>query len=198
MTQDSVNRSSEVRGKHFKGLTTEMQGHTFQLFTESNNESQYIQTVEVLRLYVNKTYDGSNFDSLFTDGIQPTVTFPTKSAVTATCDQASVDIMFVEQVKFHCKRCDKLTSHFKALFSVIWGQCSDHMHVRLKATAGCTTARKANNCAWLLASIRQIALNRYNSPLSNFILTNKVKDSRSATILTVLLHFTKPTNTTEA
>ena len=65
--------------------------------------------------------------------------------------------IFAEEVKAYVKRNHTLKSN---LATVIWGQCSDDMKVKVKTHDDYKDKTANNDCFWLL---KQIKLNRVNS-----------------------------------
>ena len=62
-----------------------------------------------------------------------------------------------EEAQDYVKRSRILKSNMSAIFSIIWGQCSDDMKNKLKSTPGYSTTSK-EDCVWLLKKIKGISL----------------------------------------
>jgi hypothetical protein len=144
----------------FKGNTSEMNGHVFQVFSESKNEKQFSKTYEMLGQYASKQlqYSG-DLDSLFNnmgDIKKPTLKEPEDVSPNATTIQKQIS---AEKVKVFVQRTLILENNLKAMYAVIWGQCSKNMQNKVKTLAGFKEAQSDNDCVWLLKAICQITYN---------------------------------------
>ena len=140
---------------NFKGNTVDMNGHVFQLFSESGNEKQFQRTLEVLAEYIKKNCDYSEDVLCLTKySDQPAV------KVLDAPDDAATKIeldMWMIQYKEYLLRVKILTKSLKTLHAVIWGQCSIAMQGKLKSMTGYETADDTTDCVWLLANIKGAA-----------------------------------------
>jgi Zinc knuckle len=138
----------------FRGNTTEMHGHVFQVFSESNSEKQYAKTIEVLSQYVAKTMKHANdLAPLFKKLDVPTITTP------KPLDSSASDVekeIWKEEIKVHVARKNILAMNLMALHSVIWGQCSPNMQAKVKSMTGFEKAHEDGDCVWLLKSIKGV------------------------------------------
>jgi hypothetical protein len=137
-----------------------MNGHVFQVFSESKNEKQFSKTYEMLGQYAAKElqYSG-DLDSLFNnmgDIKKPTLKEPEDISPDATTIQKQIS---AEKVKVFVQRTLILENNLKAMYAVIWGQCSENMQNKVKTLEGFKEAQRDNDCVWLLKSIRQITYN---------------------------------------
>ena len=53
-------------------------------------------------------------------------------------------------------RSDELEANLKAIYAIIWGQCSENMQNRLKRVKDYDAARRSVNCVWILKSIKGV------------------------------------------
>ena len=74
-----------------------------------------------------------------------------------TPDEKQVDDMiFTEEIKQYVKNNDRLKSSERAIFDIIWGQCSRLMHTTIKADESYADVKKSGDAARLLKIIRLI------------------------------------------
>ena len=74
----SQNRKPAATAVVFKGETAKMNGHVFQVHSERKNKSQFMETLEALRIYSSTAYkdDIESLTVLFTKLEQPVVKEP--------------------------------------------------------------------------------------------------------------------------
>ena len=141
----------------FVGHSDEMKGHVFQCFDEQTDRLQFDKTVKALAAYAkhNLRYH-TDIGCLFNTPMRvPTIALPVEPA---TDSGELMRMIFVEEVKEYVKRNTALTANVSAMFSVIWGQCSDNMKAEIKALSGYADAADRDDCFWLLANIQAITL----------------------------------------
>jgi len=142
---------------HFKGHTTEVGGHVFQVFHENSNPNQFARTVKALGEYFvkNMKYAGD---------ILP-LTHDLKGLVVAK----PADIPANEKVHSVIFEWEKdyadyitcrniLASNLKAAYTIIWGQCSETMWAKVKLSTEYTAKSATCDCEWLLKTIRGVTL----------------------------------------
>jgi hypothetical protein len=144
----------------FKGNTSEMKCHVFQVFSESKNEKQFSKTYKRLGQYASKQlqYSG-DLDSLFNNmgNIKtPILKEPEDVGLDATSIQKQIS---AEKVKVFVQQTLILKNNLKAMYAVIWGQCSENMQNKVKTLEGFKDAQSNNDYVWLLKAIRQITYN---------------------------------------
>ncbi|KAL7563157.1 hypothetical protein ACA910_014436 [Epithemia clementina (nom. ined.)] len=139
----------------FSGSTDGMKGHVFQCFNESADKKQFTKTVEALGKYIAKTmkYHG-NMAPLMKDLKLPVLKMPPKLPASET-NWLKVAV-WEKTVASYCARVDYLNHNLKAVYAIIWGQCSDAMKAKLKSLPKFETKNQANNCIWLLNKIKAI------------------------------------------
>ena len=140
---------------NFKGNTTEMNGHVFQLFSESGNEKQFQRTLEVLGEYIKKNCDHCEDVLCLTKNS----TKPLVKALDPPDDAATkIELdMWMIQYKENLLRQKTLLKSLKTIHAVIWGQCSLAMQGKLKSMTGYEAADDTTDCVWLLANIKGAA-----------------------------------------
>jgi len=132
---------------------TELGGHIFQVFHESNNCNQFARTVEALGKYFAKNLKyARDMMSLTRDLVNPEATKP------ADIGQNKTDRVIVfeweKEMTNYITRKNVLASNLKAAYAIMWGQCSEAMHVKIKSSSNYTTKSASCNCEWLLKTIK--------------------------------------------
>ena len=140
----------------FKGETAGMNGNVFQTQEESRDPTQYKRTMEALERFANKQYD-VDMRSLFdAECVLPTVTRPVRP------EGVNVDPLDVEEyreeVKQYVKDKKSLEKSLRAMFSVIWGQCSLNVVSKLLSLANLGMWKENGSCHELIKAIQQIMM----------------------------------------
>ena len=60
-------------------------------------------------------------------------------------------------MKTYMKRLDLLESNTRAIYAIVWGQCSPMMQSKLESLDDFQTESNACNCTWLLKEIQGIS-----------------------------------------
>jgi hypothetical protein len=128
----------------FKGTTKEMHGHVFQCFNESDASNQFTRSVEALGEYIAKTMKNSgDLTSLTKDLILPMIPEPGKPSSepgkpSSEPGEPSSDStsefrkeVWRTRVKSYVSRYEILESNLKAVYAVVWGQCSTTMRTKV-------------------------------------------------------------------
>ena len=144
--------TNNTAASKFKGNTAEMNGHVFQCFNETNISNQFSKTVEVLAKYIAKhiKYPG-DMASLTEDLILPKLTAPVILPITA--DELE-KLLWKQDVVQYAQRQAYLASNHKAIYAVIWGQCSEALRAKIKSHHEYIAKRTESECGWLLKEIK--------------------------------------------
>ena len=134
-----------------------MHGKVFQCSEEQTDRAQFRNTLDALHTYVDRHIPHpEDFIPLFRLTIQPpTLTMPPEPNANPTETEL---FLYQEKLKQYVRRETGLEGGMAAIRAVTWGQCSDAMKARLKALDGFQERTEANDCVWLLESIRSITL----------------------------------------
>jgi Reverse transcriptase (RNA-dependent DNA polymerase) len=153
-------RGYDKTSSNFKGNTAEMNGHVFQVHSESNSEKQFAKTYEMLGQYAKKHLTRSgDLDPLLNDmGDIKTPTLKEPEDIDPNASTVKKKI-WDEQVKKYVERLEKLEDNLKAIYAVIWGQCSENMQNKIKSIDDFEEKNKSCDCVWLLQSIRKVTYN---------------------------------------
>ena len=150
-------KSTSVSKPKFKGETSEMNGSIFETSEESKDPTQFVRTLEALERFSYKTYK-TDLSSVFE---QPTGTTPSIPRPTAP-DPSTADAYdkeaFTIKVKAHIAEEKQLLVDMKALWSVVWGQCSATLVSKLLDEEKVQTWKKQGDVVSLLQAIRLICM----------------------------------------
>ena len=156
----------------FKGETTELHGHVFQLYEESNDHTQFNRTLEAVDRYCNKTFTDVDMRAVFKELKQPEAKKPEKPDINdPDVDEVDVDA-YKEELKEYVKEKKKLKLALRALYATIWGQCSRNLIFRIEALKDHDIWEKEGNCSKLLETIRQIVA-KFEHKQSPFLVVQK-------------------------
>jgi len=141
----------------FKGHTTELGGHMFQVFHENNNRNQFVQTIEVLGKYFTKNMK-------YVGEIMPLARDLKNSEVLEPASIASTETDCNIVFKWEKKMTDYITcknvmqSDLKAAYTIMWGQCSEALRAKVKSSNEYAAKSMDCNCEWLIKTIRGMML----------------------------------------
>ena len=133
-----------------------MNGHVFQCFNETAISNQFAKTVEVLGEYIAKHVKFPGDMSSLTEHLtQPTLTTPVILPTTAN----ELDkILWKQDVVQYAQRRNYLASNYKAVYAVIWGQCSEAVRAKVKSHSEYIGKKAESECGWLLKEIKGIMM----------------------------------------
>jgi len=155
----------------FDGETEKMNGHIFSTPEESNDPMEYIRTAEMAERYLNKEYDIVEMSSIFDDPpTPPTIVAPTVIDATST-DKLAKDL-YPLRLKAYLSREYELQTAMRSFWSVIWGQCTQALIVKLEDNVNMKTWKKDGKVIELLECIQKICLD-YDTKVSPYITMHK-------------------------
>lgn len=133
--KDKMNGISHQKSNasKFKGKNTEMNGHTFQCHNESGRPGQYVRTCEELVSYCSKKYDYGSDVAFIVKHLKEYNMNQHKPVDMSDTPTKSKEAIWGKKIDIWLKREEKYKEHKKALYMVIWDQCSESMRTRLKA-----------------------------------------------------------------
>ena len=141
----------------FKGNTDGMKGNVFQSHGETHDKQQFLKTVGVLEEYINKTFtypqDVATVCKTFelNEPVQPT---------NLTDEEYKNDMgkkmIWETGMKTYMKRMDMMESNTRAIYAIVWGQCSPTMQSKIESLEGFKTQSGVCDCIWLLKKIQGI------------------------------------------
>ncbi|KAG7373305.1 reverse transcriptase RNA-dependent DNA polymerase [Nitzschia inconspicua] len=156
----STSNSSNSSASSYKGDIPGMNGHVFQVYSESSDPKQFSATCNALQQYVeiNMAHSG-DMALLFSEFKNPTLPRPRKKPTDGLdADELEVELaVWNNKIKKFGERCDTLEDNLRATYNAIWGQCSVAMRNKLKSLPDFKTKDYERDCAWILNSIKGIA-----------------------------------------
>jgi hypothetical protein len=135
-----------------------MNGHVYQTFNESDDKRQFGKTTEALGRWINmNTKNSGDLMALYTDLRDPTtaITRP-ENLDAADADDPIEQLLWKETVKDYITRRRSLVDNLRAVYSVIWGQCSPTMKAKLMSLTNYEAQSRACDCVWLLQQIKAV------------------------------------------
>jgi hypothetical protein len=120
---------------------------------------QYSKTTKEIENYVGRTYkQGADVKAAIEqiDIGLPMITQPPDPLAAATPTQLRI---WEKQIDNYVKRLDQRDTNIQTLYSLVWGQCTDAMQAKVKATANFNVISAANDGIELLKAIKQVAYN---------------------------------------
>jgi hypothetical protein len=153
--QNTTNNRSKST---FKGHTSEMNGHVFECFNEGTKQGQFTKTLEALGEYMAKNIKIPGVMMCLTENLTaPKVAIP--AAFTKDPDKEVLAYaLWKEEVADYSKRTGIIKQNMKAIFVVIWGQCSESLKDKVKSLTDYINRLTDGDCVWLLKQIKAIML----------------------------------------
>ena len=141
----------------FKGTITDMNGHTFQCHGEATHASQFSRTCEELQSYCLKTYTyGDDVAHIVRHFKEFNMKAYKPSPAPANAD--SIDLRIVDkEVDEYVKRHSIYKQNKKALYMVVWAQCSSAMQAKMKSATLFKTFDEQRECLNLLQEIKGVS-----------------------------------------
>ena len=154
----------------FKGETEGMNGRVFSTPEESNDPLEYVKTAEMAERYLHKEFDIVEMSTIFDDPPTNPVIKPPE-APAADAKQVQKDL-YPLRLKAYLSSEYKLQSSMRSFWSVLWGQCSEALIIKLEDLDEMRTFKKDANIIALLQAIQTICLN-YNKHVSPYVSLHK-------------------------
>jgi hypothetical protein len=161
--------SNKETGTSFEGDTDGMKNIVFQCHGENTDKQQFPKTVGVLEEHINKTFsypqDVASVCRSFE--IVPLVQ-PEKLTKEEYNGDMGKKMMWETSMKMYMKRTDLMESNTRAIYAIVWGQCSPMMQSKLESLEDYNTKSIACDCVWLLQEIQGIT-HRFEGTRNVFI-----------------------------
>ena len=155
-SNNNRNNNQFGKGSVFQGETSGLNGCVFQMQSESKDPTQFKRTVEALERFCDKIYD---VDMRVLFGPNPTVPVIERPI---RPDDDTADALdkgaYREEVKQYVKDKKSLAKSLRALYSVIWGQCSVNVITKLSSLPNVDEWKEQGSCYELLKAIQQILM----------------------------------------
>ena len=149
--------SAKKASSSFKGAVGEMNGHVFEIHSESSKSIQFQRTIDELCMYMSRKYEyGGDMAKMITE--QKEVDFDAVKPAYPVNDSDQTDMaIWTRLIEKHVDRLTHYNRNKDALFMIIWGQCSDNMQAKLKTIATFDDMRSKQDCLGLLKGIQGIS-----------------------------------------
>ena len=167
---ENTNQKNSSKNSHsFKGNTDGMKGNVFQCYGETTDRQQFTKTIGVLREYINKTFDFPQDVASVCTSFKLTPPVQPKDLSDEEYEKNKTKKMIWEtQVKSYVKRLETLESNSRAVYAIVWGQCSAMMQSKLESLAEYESKNKDCDCEWIIHEIQGIT-HRFDSTRNIFI-----------------------------
>lgn len=139
----------------FEGRTEGLKGHVYDL--RPTQADQFVKTTKEVALYVGRTYTNGSvikaaIETLEPPLIQPPEELPEDATRTETR-------IWEERIKDFVKRETIMKENIKALYSLVWGQCSDPMQAKLESLPGFQDVFDRSDGIDLIRLIKNVSFN---------------------------------------
>lgn len=157
-TQKSGPQTKHQSGKGvFKGAITELNGHVYEVHNEASKANQYQRTTKAIAAYATRIMkQGKDIRSLI-DNLED-VDFEALKPVSKNSDDAVEKLILQQEVNSFVKRRDLYEANKDALYSIIWGQCSEALQAKLEGTDNFPNYDPIRCPIGLLKDIKQVSL----------------------------------------
>jgi hypothetical protein len=146
-----------------------MNGNVFQCHGESTDKQQFLKTMGVLGEHVNKTFtypqDVASVCKAFK--IVALVQPPDLSEDDYK-NSMGKKMIWETSMKTYMKRVDLLESNTRAIYAIVWGQCSPMMQSKLESLEDYEARSDTCDCIWLIQEIQGIT-HRFEGTRNVFI-----------------------------
>ena len=140
----------------FKGETEAMNDFIFETSEEAKDPTLFVKTLEALERYSYKTYTSDLSSVIYQPvGEMPTIDKPDKPS--ASADEYDKEEYSIK-LKAHLSNVKTLQVELKALWSVVWGQCSHSLVAKLLDEVDMDKWKKQGNVVELLQTIKKIMM----------------------------------------
>jgi hypothetical protein len=146
-----------------------MKGNVFQCHGENTNKQQFLKTMGVLEEHINKTFDFPQDVVSVCKSFEITpLTEPENITKEKYNEDMAAKIKFDASWKSFLKRDEKMESNMRAIYAIVWGQCSTMMQSKLESLDHYKKKSETCDCAWLLKEIQGIT-HRFEGTRNVFI-----------------------------
>ena len=146
-----------------------MKGNVFQCHGESISKQQFLKTVGVLDEHINKTFDYPQDVASVCKTFKITpIAVPTNLEKSVYEGDMARRMIWETTMKSYIKRTEKLESNTRAIYAIVWGQCSPMMQSKLESLDEYAERSIDCDCVWLLQEIQGIT-HRFEGTRNVFI-----------------------------
>jgi tartrate dehydratase beta subunit/fumarate hydratase class I family protein len=140
----------------FKGNTDDMKGHVFQSHGENTDKQQFTKTVGMLEEHINKTFMFPQDVASICKSFEKIALVQPKNLTKTEYEDLGKKFMWEIKMKDYMKRLDVMESNTRAIYAIVWGQCSQMMQSKIESLPGYSVGHVGCDCIWLLKEIQGI------------------------------------------
>jgi hypothetical protein len=146
-----------------------MKGNVFQCHGESASKQQFLKTVGVLEEHINKTFEYPQDVASICKKLETAeIKIPETITKLEYESDMSKKMIWETSMKSYMKRLEKLESNMRAIYAIVWGQCSPMMQSKLESLDAYSVESAKCACVWLLKEIQGIT-HRFEGTRNVFI-----------------------------
>jgi hypothetical protein len=154
----------------FEGNTDSMKGKVFH--GKNTNKQQFLKTVGVLEEHVNNSFTyPQDVTSVCKSFEIVELVHPTNLSKEEYEGDMGKKMIWETLMKTYMKRVDLLESKTRAIFTIVWGQCSPMMQSKVESLDAFESKSSTCDCIWLLMEIQGIT-HRFDGTRHVFISLN--------------------------
>lgn len=147
---------SSSNKSNVKGAIAELNGHVFEVHSESVKSSQFQRTVDELSMYMARKYKHGRDISMMLSNMEEFDFTTVKLKAPATSGDVVDQRIFEKQIDLHVKRLAQYDQNKRALYMIIWGQCSETMQAKLKTMTDYKQIHSDRDIWKLLTTIQSV------------------------------------------
>jgi hypothetical protein len=146
-----------------------MKGNVFQCHGENADKQQFMKTVGILEEHINKTVTyPQDVTSVCKSFKIVVLSQPENLTKTEYETDMSKKMIWETLMKNYMKRVDLLESNTRAIYAIVWGQCSPMMQSKLESLDDFEARSEECDCIWLQKEIQGIT-HRFEGTRNVFI-----------------------------
>lgn len=145
-----------------------MNGNVFQCHGENTDKQQFLKTVGVLGEHIDKTFTYPQDVASVCKSFKVTKLEMPKDLTPEDYKVMGKRMVWEGSIKSYMKRSDYIDSNLRAIYAIVWGQCSPMMQSKLESLENYETKSTAGDCVWLLKEIQGIT-HRFEGTRNIFI-----------------------------
>jgi hypothetical protein len=134
-----------------------MKGNVFQCHGENTDKQQFLKTVGVLEEHINKMFTYPQDAASVCKSFEVvTLVQPTNLSKEEYEGNMGKKMIWETSMKTYMKRVDLLESNTRAIYVIVWGQCSPMMQSKVESLDAFESKNSTCDCIWLLREIQGI------------------------------------------
>jgi hypothetical protein len=146
-----------------------MKGNVFQCHGENTDKQQFLKTVGVLEEHINKTFTyPQDVTSVCKSFEVVTLVQPANLSKEDYEKDMGKKMIWETSMKTYMKRVNLLESDTRAIYAIVWGQCSPMMQSKVESLDALERKSTSCDCIWLLREIQGIT-HRFEGTRNLFI-----------------------------